>query len=145
MTGILFTLFVGDTSGQIKMQPETYRQDFYTERDFVGRNEKLVPEGASILQLLSIENPERAPIGNEDSYGMMRGYIHSKTIRWSYEGMKGRPGDVWHRALSNLPINKQVAVAQQSGFEGIYIERRAFADHGVRLEGMLEKFWDHLI
>lgn len=59
-------------------------------------------------------------------YQLFTGYLHSKKLRWSYGGMKGRPGDDWQRKVAALPLRKKLEVLSIVGFKGIYIDRRAY-------------------
>lgn len=110
------------------------------DRRFIEKIETLVPENTMIYQLPYIEFPERAPLYKEGFYGLLRGYLHSKHLKWSYGGMKGREGDLWLRKMSKLPIETQLKNIAASGFGGIYIDRRGFKDHGVDLENQLKSF-----
>ena len=48
--------------------------------------------------------PEVPPLHREPLYSPMRMFVHSRDLRWSYGGMKGRPGDYWHQALDRLSL-----------------------------------------
>ncbi len=47
--------------------------------------------------------------------------------------MKGRDGDMYYRSLANEPIEKQLEVIKRLGFNGIYIDRRGYADNANEL------------
>jgi phosphoglycerol transferase len=53
----------------------------------------------------------------------MRGYLHSKDLRWSYACMKGRHVDQWIR--STVLANGQLSLAaiSSAGFVGVYVDR----------------------
>ena len=51
--------------------------------------------------------------------------------------MRGRSGDAWLTALEALPLPERVAALQKTGFSGLYVERKAFPDHGTALEAQL--------
>ena len=47
--------------------------------------------------------------------------------------MKGRDGDMFYRSLANEPMEKQLEVIKRMGFNGIYIDRRGYADNANAL------------
>ena len=49
--------------------------------------------GAMVFQLPYRRFPETQPLARMADYDLMRGYLHSDDLRWSYGFMKGRPGD----------------------------------------------------
>lgn len=53
--------------------------------------------------------------------------------------MKGRPADLFFRALANAPLERQIEVARKIGFSGIYIDRRGYADGGAAIESELTR------
>ena len=81
--------------------------------------------------------PETGNVFQMENYGPLRGYLHSKTLRWSYGAMKGREADAWIRALADRPIDEQVDLAARSGFGAVYVDRRGFADSGAAAEAKL--------
>ena len=110
---------------------------FASDREFVQRVERLLPAGAMVYQLPYTPYPENAPVHRMEDYGLLRGYLHSNALRWSYGAMKGREGDTWFRALSSRPIQQQLTVAAETGFGAVYLDRRAYADGGATIEAIL--------
>jgi phosphoglycerol transferase len=66
-------------------------------------------------------------------YDLMRGYLHSDDLRWSYGFMKGRPGDP-SPALAELPTEQMARDVAAAGFSGIYIDRFGYDDNAASLE-----------
>lgn len=106
---------------------------FDTDRDFIGRIEGMLPSGAAVYQLPYMPFPEVAPKNRLHTYDLAAGFLHSKSLRWSYAGMKGREGDLFYRALAQESIEKQIDVISRLGFSGVYIDRRGFEDNGDSL------------
>jgi phosphoglycerol transferase len=104
---------------------------FMLDRDFVGRIEQLLPANASVYQLPYIPFPEFPPVKRLDGYEPAAGFVHSKTLRWSFGGMKGREADRFFKALALRPIEEQIDVIRRRGFGGIYLDRRGY-DDGAR-------------
>ena len=106
------------------------RQAFELDRDFIGVIERSLPPGSAVYQLPYMSFPEVPPQYKLDTYGLAVGFLQSKSLRWSYGGMKGREGDLFYRALATEPMSRQLKAVQRLGFSGIYIDRRGFADEG---------------
>jgi phosphoglycerol transferase len=104
--------------------------EFNHDRTFVQEIERQMPSGAAIYQLPYMAFPEVQPLHELPTYGLMTGFLHSKSLRWSYAGMKGRPGDLFFRSLAHEPIAQQIEIIKKIGFSGIYIDRRGYVDNG---------------
>ncbi|NML62586.1 sugar translocase [Massilia sp. RP-1-19] len=103
---------------------------FALDRDFVGAIEKSLPAGSAVYQLPYMGFPEVGPRERMEAYDHMAGFLHSRTLRWNYAGMKGREGDLFYRALAQEPMARQLDVMRRLGFAGIYLDRGGYADHG---------------
>jgi phosphoglycerol transferase len=102
------------------------------DRDFVGRIEQALPANSAVYQMPYIPFPEHPPLKRLREYDHGMGFVHSRTLRWSHAGMKGREADRFFKALSLRPIEEQVDVARQQGFGGISVDRRGFDDKDAR-------------
>jgi phosphoglycerol transferase len=106
------------------------KNDFNQDRKFISTIEKKLDFDAAIYQLPYMQFPESPPTNELGDYQLAIGYLHSKELRWSYGGMKGRSGDGFFRALSQESVTKQIEVIKNLGFSGIYIDRRGYPDNG---------------
>ena len=93
-----------------------------------------MPAGAAIFQLPYLSFPENGPLCQIGDYEPVRGYLHSKALRWSYGAIKGRKADAWQRTVATLPVADMVQNLTTAGFQGIYIDRRGYEDKGASLE-----------
>lgn len=109
------------------------KAEFENDKHFVQAIESALPPGAAVYQLPYFAFPEEPPMNRMMSYQSMAGVIHSKGLHWSFGGMRGRDGDAFYRALVKEPTNKQLNVIRRLGFDGIYIDRRGYADNGDAL------------
>ena len=116
---------------------ESIKKEFQNDAQFVHQIEEKVGKNAMIYQLPYQSYPESYPLYREKYQALIIGYLHSDSLKWSYGGMRGRPGDLALQALSKKNLQQQVAIITQAGFNGIYLERRAFPDHGQDLENQL--------
>ncbi|SEW07586.1 hypothetical protein [[Clostridium] fimetarium] len=114
--------------------------NYYSDANFVAAIEDSVKEGAMIYQMPYHEYPEGNPVNNMADYQLFVGYVHSDKLRWSFGSIKGRDGSDWNNtAYSQLTTEDTVAYLENSGFSGIYIDRRAYTEEELeRLERQLE-------
>jgi phosphoglycerol transferase len=112
---------------------------FREDRLFISQIENTVKPNAMIYQAPYLAFPESAPLNDEGYNGMLRPYLNSTSLRWSYGAMKGRMGDTWLKELETLPLAARLKALEATGFEGLYIERRAYKDHGLELERELKQ------
>ena len=93
--------------------------------------------GSAVYQLPYVPYPEGPAYFREDGYGLLRRYLHTHDIRWSFAAMKGREGDQWIRAIERLPLENRLSKLRASGFSAVMVERKAFDDNGRQLESQL--------
>ena len=114
---------------------EQNRLNYTSDESFVKYIESNVEEGAMIYQLPYHGYPEEGFVNDMWDYHLYIGYIHSKSLRWSYGSVKGREGDIWNKNISNMSYSDMVSTLKEQGFAGIYIDRRAYTeDELVELE-----------
>jgi phosphoglycerol transferase len=112
-------------------------RSFASDRKFVGGLEaKLVPD-AMVYQLPYERFPEGGNQFRMETYGPARGFLQSRSLRWSFGQVKGREGDRWMLALSGLPLARQMDIASRSGFSAVVLDRRGYPDAGKAAEGEL--------
>ena len=118
---------------------EEDRQDFALEDDFVHRIEASVPEGAMIFQMPYLRFPESVPVARTQSYDHLRGYLHSRQLRWSHGSVAGDEGDAWARQVVGQPVPQMVQTLACAGFGGIWLDRWGYADNGAEMDGQLAR------
>ena len=116
---------------------ERLKAEYLNDADFVRRIEASVPGDAMIFQLPYVPFPEYPPVHHMTDYSLFRGYLHSRTLRWSYGAMKGRDGDSWQRQVVEKPLSEQIETLAAAGFRGIYVDRYGYADQAAELEAKL--------
>jgi phosphoglycerol transferase len=107
------------------------------DRDFVREIEASLAPGALVYQLPYMPFPENPAVHDLGDYELFRGYLHGKNLKWSYGAFKGRPPDRWQRNLAEQPLALRIDLAIAAGFQGFYVARRGFADHGAEVERRL--------
>ncbi len=95
---------------------------------FVKRIEATLPGGASVFQLPIVTFIEYTlPPGKLQLYELLRPYLHSRDLRWSYGALRGRPSD-WQTVLAGAQPRQLLPWIVAVGFEGLYVNRVGFDD-----------------
>jgi phosphoglycerol transferase len=129
---LCFGLF-DQTTSSCSACNEGVKVAYENDRDFVGEIEKALPENAAVYQLPYMQFPESWPMHRLSVYQLAAGMLHSKSLHWSFGGMKGRDGDLFYRSLAQESLEKQLEVIARLGFAGIYIDRRGYPDNAQSL------------
>ena len=136
--GILITIAVLDQIPRHFLTPRSVLEaEFHDQDAFVGQIEQSVPTNSMIFQLPYMYFPERGYINRMEDYSQLVGYLHSKSLRWSYGAMHYRPPDPWLEQVSSEPPAQLVRSISNAGFAGIFIDRFGYADNGAALEAQL--------
>lgn len=139
---VLVVGILDQTSPRILPDYEAAREEFLSDRDFVRKIEQTVPPGTAIYQFPYVQFPGELPIHRMHDYSLLRGYLHSRTLRWSYGTIRGREGDAWQQHLAAKPLNELVEILPAAGYGGIYIDRFAYADSAADMEKKLAALLD---
>lgn len=129
---VAFVLLVLDqTPGSYA--PDAHAEVFRRDRAFVGAIERAMPAGAAVFQLPLATFPEGLPIASMADYTHLRGYLQSRSLRWSYPAMRGRPTD-WAWSLGGRPVPAFVDAVTAAGFSALWVDRSGFLDQARALE-----------
>jgi phosphoglycerol transferase len=101
---------------------------FISDARFVRSIEKKVAPGAMIFQLPYLTYPEAS------RYDPARGYLHSRTLRWSYGAMVNERSDLWQRRVQALSPQEMVKELATADFSGLYLDRKILPGNGAALE-----------
>ncbi|MEP7273794.1 MAG: hypothetical protein ABI882_20005, partial [Acidobacteriota bacterium] len=113
------------------------KSDFRQDADFVQKIQAVLPAGAMVFQLPVVSFPESPKINRLNDYDLVKGYLHSTKLRWSYGAIKGRESDAWQGWVAAKPAPDLAATLALAGFGGIYLDRFGYADSGTQLEADL--------
>jgi phosphoglycerol transferase len=113
------------------------KQVYEQDRAFVKRIEAVLPPGSQVYQFPYVPYPEAGFVHHLFDYDLLRPYLHSHHLRWSYGGMKGRDGDRWHRWLAAKPLEEILEVLALTDFAGVTVDRAGYPDGGQALEADL--------
>ena len=100
---------------------------------------RLPRQGAMVLQLPYVPYPEFGTRGTMIDYEQLRPFVQTNApVKWSGAAMKGRPTD-WGPEMVNWSTPQLVERAAAAGFDGIWLDHRAYPDLGAALIGELSK------
>ncbi|MEO6121016.1 MAG: hypothetical protein ABIW46_01475, partial [Acidimicrobiales bacterium] len=134
-----FALAVLDQTQPATRPPYAANQVVFTDdRAFVGQIERLMAPGAAVFQLPVVSFPEGSPPAGMLDYALLRGYLHSSRLRWSYASMRGRPAD-WAWSLEGRSVEAVVDRVTAAGFSGLYVDQAGFEDGAAALALELER------
>ncbi len=133
LAGVLLFGAYDQTSASYIPAYRTTARQWRSDERLVQEIEARMPRGAGIFELPYVPFPEGYPetaVGDEiatyaTKYEPLRGYLHSRHLRWSYGAIKGRPAD-WPGALSGQPLPYVLAAAGAAGFTGVWVDPAGF-------------------
>jgi phosphoglycerol transferase len=115
------------------------KRQYSSDAEFGRRMEAVLPAGSMVYQLPFVPFPEAGATPTLADYELLRPYLHTHTLRWSYGGMKGRPAG-WRQAdIAERPLPESLPELADAGFRGIYLDRAGYADNGVAVEAELSR------
>lgn len=100
--------------------------------------EAALPDGAMVFQLAYQAFPEASSVNGVVYTDQLKPFLHSKTLRWSGGGIRGRAENDWPLLVAAEQAPRMVADVAVVGFEGIMIDRRTYSDSGATVEAALD-------
>lgn len=111
-----------------------------SDRAFVRRIDRLMPDGSAVFQLPVLAFPEVEPPGRMLDYDPLRAYLADDgSLRWSYGSIKGRPAADWQVRLRDDvgPVGALPALLGL-GFTGIWLDTYGYTDDGAEARQIQE-------
>lgn len=108
-------------------------QRFMADRSFVQSVEGALPAGAAVYELPYRPYPEGGALGASADYDPMQPLLHSRQLRWSYGGMKGRESG-WQLFVYGRQVPAGLPIVAAAGFSAVWFDRAAYAGGGTSVE-----------
>jgi hypothetical protein len=113
--------------------------EYRSDAEFVGRIESSLPNGAMVFQLPYMTFPENGPLHRmTQDFELVKPYLHSTKLRWSYGAINGDYNDTWQRTVVLKPVPEFIDEIIANGFSGVYINRNGYPDAAASLEAQLK-------
>jgi phosphoglycerol transferase len=109
------------------------RTEFVDSQKFVRLIENSLPVGSAVYNLPYTDFPEPNPTGGL-AYENGEGFIHSKSLRWSYGANKSTEGAKFFGSLASESIATQIRVIKRLGFNGVYLDLRGFGNDAKQVK-----------
>ena len=116
-----------DQQGLFTPNYEQVQTTWYQDAAFMEQVEAEAGDGAVIFQLPYMKNFENGSLNNMWDYTLLRGPLHSDTLRFSYGAGYGTENDVWYQETSQLEPDAMVAELRAQGVAGIYLDLDGYA------------------
>jgi phosphoglycerol transferase len=135
LLALLLLAGVADQTSEEFVPPyEENQRIFRSDAAFVQRIEAALEPGAMVFQLPYIPFPESSPVHDMPDYDHLRGYLHSRSLLWSYGSMKGRGADEWQRKVAARPPAEMLRTLALADFGGVYVNRWGYEDGAEALQ-----------
>ncbi len=103
------------------------------DREFCAKLEQWLPPNGMVFQLPVMQFNENGPVEGCAEYDLMRPYLWTDHLRFSYGWLAGRPREVWQDQAARLKPAMLARGLELAGFSGLYLNRKGFTDQGAGL------------
>ena len=107
---------------------EYVQQIWQQDAAFMQQVEEAAGEGAMLFQLPYMKNFENGPQNGMGDYTLLRGPLHTKTLKFSYGAGYNTQNDLWYKSTSELAPDVMVAELRAQGMAGIYLDLDGYTE-----------------
>ena len=111
-----------EQQGFFRSEYEEIQDKWYQDEAFMNEVEAAAGDGAMLFTLPYMKNFENGSLNNMWDYTLLRGPLHSKTLKFTYGAGYGTKNDLWYRETSELEPDAMVAELRTQGMTGIYLD-----------------------
>ena len=111
-----------EQQGLFRPEYEEIQDKWYQDEAFMNEVEAAAGDGAMLFTLPYMKNFENGSLNNMWDYTLLRGPLHSKTLKFTYGAGYGTKNDLWYRETSELEPDAMVAELRTQGMTGIYLD-----------------------
>jgi phosphoglycerol transferase len=116
------------------------KREYQSDADFGRRMEAALPPGALVYEMPYFEFPEAGKLVEKlADYQLLRPYLHTRTLRFSYGAMKNRAASDRTALIAAKPLPEALEMLALAGFRGVYLDRAGYADAGASTEAELAR------
>ena len=110
---------------------------YWHDQNAFAELESGLPRGAAVLQLPVRHFPGAVPRWKSADYDMLKPYLHTQNLSFSYAGVQGREQE-WQLDVERITGRTLVQVATVMGFDAILIDRWGYPDDAARHDEALK-------
>ena len=111
-----------EQQGLFRPEYEKIQDKWYQDEAFMNEVEAAAGDGAMLFTLPYMKSFENGSLNNMWDYTLLRGPLHSKTLKFTYGAGYGTKNDLWYRETSGLEPDAMVAELRTQGMTGIYLD-----------------------
>lgn len=126
--------FIDQTPSDLITNRNAAAKAYDADDNWIAQVRQELSAGSLVLQLPYVPFPESSSVTGVLGSESLVPYLHSRDIRWSGGGIKGRPRSDYPLALQQYDPAQVAVLAATAGFSGILIDRNAMPDHSQELE-----------
>jgi len=128
---VVVVVGVLDQASPVMLPKPAARADLWrADGAFVATLERRLPKNAMVFQLPVVDFPEHGAIRRMSAHDLIKeSYLHSKTLRWSAGGVRGRNGE-WQWPAVQLPTRAFLRGITAMGFSALMVDRYGYPDDG---------------
>src|SRR4051812_23910248 len=104
-----------------------------SEERFAREMESKLPRGGMVFQFPAIGFPEGHPVNSMGEYELIRPYLFTKSLRFSFGFNAGRPREMWQQEIATVSADLAIQKLESYGFSGLFINRKAFTDGAQKM------------
>ena len=135
---VVFIAGIKEQNPDNGLMTEERTAQWENDKEFIGRIESQMDEGAMIYQLPYHKYPEGGTQNEMYDFELFKGYLHSDTLKWSFGISYGTDEDEWDYNTANMNVEDMIAELYNKCFSGIYIDRDGYEHKEVEeLESQL--------
>lgn len=97
-----------EQQGLFRPEYEKIQDKWYQDEAFMNEVEAAAGDGAMLFTLPYMKNFENGSLNNMWDYTLLRGPLHSKTLKFTYGAGYGTKNDLWYRETSELEPDAMV-------------------------------------
>jgi phosphoglycerol transferase len=103
---------------------------FGSDQQFFSEVEASLEPDSMVFQLPIRRFPEEPPTFKSGDYDLLRPFLNTETLRWSYGGMKGRESE-WQQQIIGLAGAEFIESIVAVGFDAVLIDTQGYPDGGA--------------
>lgn len=129
MVGVAVVGVLEETPSRFPTEYGQQVASYQSDKVYFAQLESQLPPKTAVFNLPIRRFPEEPPTAQSGDYAMLVPFADTKTLRFSYGGMKGRQSE-WQQYLNGATPNQLVPAVASVGFRALLIDTYGYGDRG---------------